>query len=149
MKRILTISAVFLLIASMAFAAPFRSTVNVKSATDDTVQFLVGSTTTICTKSLKVTDIKNDEETGILYKAISTGTIDVTLEMQQSYRAAEVEGTCVDAEYLTTDLIETSIADGLWSLATIDTVILPYIRFRITGNGSNDQGTLFEIKVSK
>ena len=134
---------------TMVHAAPYRSTVNIKSATDDTVQFLVGGTTTICTKSLKVVDIKNDEDTGIMYKAIGSGTIDITLAMQQSYRPAAVEGTCEDAEYLDTNTIEASISDANWSLATLDTVILPYIRFKVTGNGSNAAGTLFEIKVSK
>lgn len=148
MKRILTLSAILLLVCSIASAAPFRSSVNAKSATDDSVQFVVGSTNTLYTKSLRAVDIRNDEETGIMYRAIGSGTINIYLSMEQSFGPPSTEGAS-STDYIPTHTIDSSITSTGWNLTTVDTVLLPYIRFRAIGKGSNAAGTLLEIKVSK
>ena len=145
MKRfILAIS--FLLICTSVFAAPFRSVVNARSTTNVTA-LPVGSTDTLHTKSIDVKYIRNDQDTGILYKATSDGVVDLGLVLQISYKPS-TDGA-FDSDYLDSELIDASITDELWHLVTIDTVILPHARFRITGQGSNDASTTIEIKVSK
>ena len=146
-SKYLTLTAIILLlVATNVSAAPFRSTVNAITTTNVTT-IPVASTNTTYTKSIDVKYIRNDQDTGILYKATSSGTVDLNLQMQTSYKPS-TDGA-VDSDYLDSHSIDTSITDTIWRLATLDTVILTNLRFKITGQGSNDASTTIEIKVSK
>ena len=147
MKRILMSIGLVILMSSLAHAAPYRSVYSVKSATNDTV-FNVPSTTTVYTRSFSIKDVQNTNDMGVMYKVTQDGTIALTLALEQSFQPPTTEGA-VDATYLETHIIEAGIADDKWSLATVDTVTLPYGRFKVTGTGSNSAGTMFQIKVAK
>lgn len=138
---------VMLLIPSFAYAAPFRSITNAKSATDDSTIFSVGSTNVVRTQSINVKDAINSDDVGVLYRATSSGVVDIKITAQTSFKPLN-DGS-IDADYLDSHVIDASVTDELWNLATIDTLILPYLRFVVTGQGSNDSSTLVEIKVSK
>jgi hypothetical protein len=145
-KRIIPIMVVFLLIGSHAFSAPYRSVVNAVD-TSNTTDIEVASTGTVYTKSIDGKDIQNDGDVGIMYKATSDGVVDLSLSLQESFKP--LKSGAVDTDYVTTSVINSSVTDEVWHLATVDTVILPYLRFIATGQGSNDASTTIEIKVSK
>ena len=146
MRRIVLTIAFCLVCVNLAFAAPFRSVVNARSTTNVTT-LPVGSTDVLRTKSIDVKYIRNDQDTGVLYKATSSGEVNVALEMQISYKPS-TDGLA-DSDYLPSNFIDSSIVDEDWHLVTLDTVILPYLRFILLGQGSNHSSTTLEIKVSK
>ncbi len=146
MKRFVLTIAFCLAYVSLANAAPFRSVVNAKNTSKNTT-IVVASTTTAYTVAIDSKYIKNNEDTGILYRATSDGAVDLRLDMQISFKPS-VDGAA-DTDYLDSHVIDTSITDEVWHLATLDTVILPYLRFKVTGQGSNHASTTIEIKVSK
>ena len=41
------------------------------------------------------------------------------------------------------------MSDEAWHAMTLDTVIMPYARFRLIGSGSNDASTEIQFKVMK
>lgn len=150
MKRIIFIlMAVCLLIGTKAFAeANYRSVTSAISATDDTSVFLTGGTNIVYTKAFSVKNVKNDNDIGIMYKATSPGAVDIKLDTEGSYTPPATEGSA-DTNYLHIGTIDASITDESWHLATIDSVVLTYMRFKVTGQGSNAATTTFQIKISK
>ena len=144
-KRILVAVFICLYFISPVFAI---TAVHMKSTTDDSVTFLVGSANTLYTKTIDMNRAYPDDTVGVMYKAtaLQGGAIDLHLTVQQSYKPPATAGAS-DTAYLSTGVITTSVADELWHLATIDTLVLPYMRFFVQGQGSNAAGTTVEIKT--
>lgn len=84
---------------------------------------------------------------GIMYKASSPGTVTLSLQALRSYDRPNVEGQN-DVKYVGWNVSQ-SVSDTNWHVATLDTVIMPYFTYKITGSGSNDAGTTIQIKVEK
>jgi len=151
MNRIIGLMAICLLIGSQAFAAPVLSASDVRSATDDAVEILTGAKTTIYTKAIKANIEDVTDKIGVIYKSTcQTGNaVNTNIEMQQSFRTPVTEGAN-DDNYVIADIVDATVTDSnKWALATIDTVAMPWIRFKITGQGSNEAGTVTQIKIVK
>jgi hypothetical protein len=146
MKRVLVFVGVFCLMAGCAYAD--LSMTPAKSATDDSVSFSTGSTNTLYTKSIKTNLESPGDKIGVMYKGTGP-TVDLRIELEQSANPPATEGS-QDSSYLSSYNVDTSVTtSGRWELATPDTVVMPYIRFKVIGQGSNSSGTLTEIKVVK
>ena len=147
MKRFILFILIFLFCVGNAYAVSFT---DARSATDDTLQFSVADTNTYYTKSIKMSNVDTSNDVGVMYKATSAdnATVELRLEAESSFNPPATEGSA-DAEYLVNDVLEASLGDEDWHLATIDTTILPYLRFKVTGTGSNGDNILLQIKVIK
>jgi len=148
MKRfILTIA--FCLVCVPVFAGPYLSTTHITSA--DSVSFQTANTSSIYTDAI-LSRIENPTDNiGIMYKGTGS-TVDLKIELQQSFRSpsSKAKQGVADTNYVVTDTVDSSITtSGKWFIATIDTVVMPYIRFKVTGQGSNAEAVYTEIKVSK
>ena len=130
-----------LLVAVTAHSAPQKSVYTMRSATDDTMTFSAPSTDAVYTKAVKVTDIDNDESVGILAD-VDGGTVDLRVTVEGSFGPSE--------EFIETHEAFANLTDKTkWKLATIDTVVLPYMRIKLQGQGSNGVGTVIQLKIIK
>lgn len=84
---------------------------------------------------------------GVMYKATSTGTVAVSIQALRSFKAPTTEGT-QDVTYVVWNAPFTT-SDNNWHLATLDTVVEPYLVFKATGTGSNSSSTTLQIEVEK
>lgn len=84
---------------------------------------------------------------GVMYKATSSGVVSVTLQALRSFQRPSVEGTS-DSSYVLWNTSNT-ITDTAWHMATLDTVVMPYLVFKANGTGSNDDSTTIQIKVAQ
>lgn len=100
-----------------------------------------------CTYSMPIKSIEN-KVIGVMYKATSDGTVNLKITFEQSYDRPSTEGT-TDSGYLTSESIDSSLSDENWHLATIDTAVMLYGRFCISGESGNDGSTTMSIKVAK
>ena len=107
----------------------------------------VPSTTTVYTKSISLKNQSALSPVGVAYKATSSGTISVSIQAEQSHKTPATEGAA-DVTYQNFEPAVTT-SDASWRMNTLDTVIMPYMRFKIVGTGSNDASTTIQIKVSK
>ena len=135
--RKLFLIAIMVLIAGAAFA-DFK----VETIADS---ISVSETDTVYTKSFPIKS-NNMSYVGVAYKSdVATGTTSIWFE--QSHQRPTTEQSS-DETYKITEGPWT-VTGGDWSHATIDTVVMPYGRFIITGTGSNPKTTTLDIKVSK
>jgi len=147
-KRSVIALAILLMIHSVAFAArvgpiPVSATTSANVATIP----IVGEVT-VYTKSIS---LKSGEYFGIMYKATSDGTVNLSLEVEQSWTRPTTEGSS-DAQWVEpSDIadVDAAITDEIWHARTLALVPLPYLRFRIIGLTGNDASTTIQIKVSK
>ncbi len=84
---------------------------------------------------------------GVMYKATSTGTVSVSIQALRSFTPPAKEGT-LDSRYVIWNAAFTT-SDNNWHMATLDTVVEPYLVFQATGTGSNSGGTTLQIEVEK
>ena len=141
-RKLVLIIVVSLFMVSPVFAS--KAVTPVRSATDDSIVFATHSTNVVYTKSMKVSGIEN---ISVMYKAESySDTVDLRLDAMQSYAPPTTEGT-VDVKFRGTHALDTSITDERWYIATMDTVSMPYLLFKITGQGSNAADVMFQMKV--
>lgn len=109
----------------------------------------VPTTGTVFTRSFDISQHQIGEPVGVMFKAASTGVINLTIIPQQSYQRPTTEGSS-DATYVNWGITgATTTSDTAWRVATLDSVLMPYGRFKIIGNGSNDAATTIQIKVAK
>ena len=108
----------------------------------------VSGTAIIYTKALRIPYGINF---GISAKAASSGTIDLKVEIQQSFKVPNPEGIA-DAHWSTpTDItspIFSSITSATIAQKALNVDPFVYCRFKITGQGSNDTSTTLNIWVS-
>jgi hypothetical protein len=144
MKRIAVLMAIFLLIGGQAFAANWK-TVEVVASEDTSTFVDAPSTLTRYSKSFSVKDTLNP--VGVMYKATSDGTVTVSLQVEQSYQRPTTELSS-DATYVGWEAAE-SVSDENWHAMTLDTVTMPFARFKLVGSGSNDATTYIQFRVIK
>ena len=142
-RRIIISIVICLLCVSPLYASTFRV---VRSTTDDSVLFGVGTSATLYTDILNMNRAYADDSIGVFYRASRGSTIDIDLKAEGSFKPPATDGA-TDVAYLILEDLDLALDDTDWHMATIDTVIPPYIRFSVTGSGSNSDGTVFEIKV--
>lgn len=133
-----------------AYADDVRRTV-INAATVDSLGAIVSTiavptTATVYTKSISLIN-HGYEGIGVMYKATSAGTIAVTVQAQRSY-APPASESAYDAAYVDWNT-SSSTTDNTWRMATLDTVIMPYLRFKISGTGSNAASTTMQVKVEQ
>ncbi len=120
-------------------------------ATHDTLQKYstigASSTTTVLTDSVSLENTGLATNIGVMYKATSSGVVGVSIQAQRSFQRPTTEGSS-DATYVVWNTAFTT-TDTAWHLATLDTVVTPYLNFKVTGTGSNDASTTVQIKVEK
>ena len=143
--RKLVLFITIMLMPTVVLAAPYRSTTNAKSSTG-VKDIAVATTSTVFTQSVDIKENETGLDNGIYYKASSSGVVNLRIDLQESFEPS-TDGAA-DADYQTSAIVTTSLTDKTWHLATIDTV-LPNIRFKVIGQGSNDATTTVEIKVSR
>lgn len=140
----------FLLSFGNAHAYENERTVQ-NEVTHDTLQtystITVPSTTTVMTDSQSLVNTGLATNLGIMYKATSSGTVALSLQALRSFQRPAVEGS-TDATYVVWNTNATT-ADQNWHLVTLDTVVEPYLVYKITGTSGNDASTKIQIKVEK
>lgn len=149
--RIFKLLIVFLLVSIIpVFAYEDRRTVQ-EMVTHDTLStystMSVHSLSTITTDSQSLVNTGLATNIGIMYKATSSGTVALTLQALRSFKTPDTEDA-PDATYVVWN-VSTTTSDQAWHMATLDTVVEPYMRYQITGTGSNDASTTIQIKVEK
>lgn len=153
MERILRIlngsliALVAIVMVSTPAMAQYRSVVPIRSSTDDSVDFVVGTEGKVYTKSIWTRGV-GDEKIGVMYKAASVGTVAINIYIEQSYGFPSTEGS-QDATFVPTTEVVTGLADENWHVATVDSVVLPVSRFVVVGGKTNDSSTMMQIKVGK
>jgi len=156
-KRLILTLTLVALLATPVFAYDVRKSVEPAVSSDSSTAINVPLTNTIYTKAISMRNNRTSEDVGIMLKATSDGTITLQVDLEQGYAKPATEGS-EDSNYITTDTISwagtttsgnTSISDTYWKIATVETVVMPYIRFKIIGSGSNDRDTEVEMKVIK
>lgn len=138
--------AIFILGIVPAMADVSR-TVETVASSDSVTAISVPSTNTIYTRSISMANVDAANPIGIQYKATSSGTIALTIQPEQSFQRPTTEGL-IDATYVPWGASFTT-SDATWKMATEDTVVVPYARFKITGTSGNDASTTVQIKVGK
>lgn len=143
-KRFILFITFLLILSTSGFAEPRRvqSMLSTSNATD----IAVASTATVFTQSFPMSDV-NQDKIGVVYKC-STSSCDMNIKFEQGYQRPTTEGSD-DSAYFITDVINASLTDNKWHMATVSTVTLPYGRFKVIGQGSNPSNATLKIKVSK
>lgn len=140
----------FLLFGSSLSYADIKRTIETVTTVDTLGQIYntvgVPITTTNYTKSVSLVN-HSFESVGVMYKATSSGVISLTLQAERSFDRPSIEGVA-NVAYVVWNPAAT-VSDNTWHMITLDTVNMPYLRFRLTGSGSNDASTIMQIKVEK
>lgn len=126
--------------------ADVMRTVETETSSAGASDIAVASTGTAITKSFSLVN-HSIGSVGVMYKATSSGVVSLSIQAQQSYRKPVTEGSD-DVNYVVWQSFST-VSDTAWHMATLDSVVMPYGRFKITGTGSNDASTTIQFKVGK
>lgn len=126
------------------FGPSIRKMVN----TSDANAIPVASTATVYTRAVP---LSMGVYFGLKYKAGSvTGSPSVKIEMEQSDRLPATEGAA-DAHYVVpsgVSDIESNLTTETWNIKTLSPVPMPYMRFKITGSGTNESDTLVNLNLA-
>ena len=151
-KRLILVLTLVALLSTPVFAYENSKVLQTVISADSASTINVPITNTIYTKSISMRHNRTSEDIGVMLKAESTGTITLKVDVEQGYAKPTTEGSA-DANYVTTDTLSLSgsesVSDTYWKIATIDTVVMPYMRFKIIGSGSNAFSTNVQMKVIK
>lgn len=101
----------------------------------------VASTATVYSKSFK---LSFGVAFGIWYKAASSGTVGLKIQLEQGYAPPTTEGSA-DTSWVIADGvadINSSLADTTARIKTVTPAPMTYARLKITGIGSNDASTV-------
>src|SRR6185503_8786209 len=115
--------------------ADINRTIENAVSTDTLTSINVPGTTVVYTKSISLTN-QDLGDIGVMYKATSNGIINLSIQAQRSYARPSTEAVD-NATYI--EWKNPSVAsDSAWHAATLDTVVMPFMRFKITGGSGND-----------
>lgn len=117
------------------------------ASTVDSVIITIPNLDVRYTKSISFQNV-DYADIGVMYKATSSGTVGLTVDLERSFTKPTIEGQS-DTQYIVTDRIATTLGNQEWHMATINTVLMPYARFKIQGTGSNSAVTTLKINVGK
>lgn len=145
----IVLSLVIALFLSLPVMAEERLIVESMASTDSLTNILVPNAITVYTKSFSLVNHDLSAPVGVMYKITSTsGNPNVTITAEQSFQRPTTEAV-VDPSYIIWETVATSETEQVWRVATLDTVIMPYARFKIVGNSGNGAGVTVQIKVGK
>ncbi|MFA5407856.1 MAG: hypothetical protein WC343_03695, partial [Bacilli bacterium] len=108
-----------------------------------TEDIAVASTGTVYTKS---EPLKYNEYFGLFVKATSSGTVAVTITLEQSYKKPSSEGKA-DTDWVAPDGASTIIAlsdENAHIIPISDMKTMPYFRLKMVGGAGNDASTTVE-----
>ena len=114
----------------------------------DSKVIAVAGTAVIYTKSI---NLKRGEFFAIWYKATSEGTVNIKIEIEQSYKLPTTEGA-VDTDWVVPESMSAVIAaldDENAHCESINPIAMPYLRLKITGGAGNDATTTLAIEIGK
>ena len=97
--------------------------------------------------SFKTSDVMESDSMAVMYKVSGTAP-SVSIFFEESFSTPTSEGT-TDTAYLITKVLDTTVANTAYEMATIDTVNMPYGRFHIRGNSGNGNNTAVTIIYAK
>jgi len=143
--KILNLLLALMIVCGVSSADVVRNVESLKNSSEAN-EIPVASTGTVYTKAFS---LRNNPlgPVGVMFKATSSGVVNLQLQAQQSYGLPATEGA-FDSAYQNWKTVET-VTDQNWHVATLDTVVMPYGRYRIVGTGSNDASTTIKIKIGK
>lgn len=151
MRKLFLLVSFILLFSSFSFANENARTtkfaVTYDSVGNSYSSMQVPSTTTNYTRSESLKNTGLGTNIGVMYKATSSGTISLSLQALRSFQLPTTEQS-LDSTYVVWN-VPTTISDSGWHMVTLDTVVEPYLVFRMTGTGSNDATTKLQINVEK
>lgn len=119
-------------------------------ATTDSTKGVFTTMTTVSTFDTMSESLVNTglgTSLGVMWQATSPGTVSLNVQALRSFRRPTSE-TLADPSYVSWNAPNT-VSDTLWHMATLDTVVEPYLRFRVTATGQNSGSTTLNIKVEK
>ena len=126
------------------FGPAIRNVVNTSDATD----IAIASTAVVYTRAIP---LNMGVYFGLKYKAVSaTGSPSIKIEMEQSDRLPATEGAA-DDHYVVpkgVSAIEDDLITEAWKIATLSPVPMPYMRFKVTGSGTNEADTILNLNLS-
>ncbi len=134
----------FLFLPAIVHADVEMNTIAV-SSTDNLTDINVPNTQTVFTKAYSIRNHQWDS-VSIMYKATSGGVVGVSIQAERSFHLPTTEAVA-DTSYVIWNTTATATDKSTWHMATLDTVATPYVRFRITGTGSNDNSTTVKIQL--
>lgn len=141
----------FLVALLVLFSAPSHAdiarTIESAASVDTMTNINVPGTTVLYTKSISLVNHAVGADVGVMYKATSSGTVNLSVQVGRSFQRPTTEGAA-NASYIEWKAPFT-VNDTAWHLATYDTVVMPYMRFKITGGSGNDSTTNIQLKVQK
>ena len=118
-----------------------------KTATGDSESIPVAETADIYTKSKK---IAYTDGLCLMYKAtVTAGTPDVDLYLEQGPGAPTTEGSAGDAAdgWHQIGAKIADITDELWHSVTLSPLVLPFLRIKADGQGSNPASCVLTLKL--
>lgn len=85
------------------------------------------------------------------YKCASSGTVNLKIEIEQSYKLPTTEGAADDyyAVPENTNEIDAGVTDTDQHHISLSPVAMKYVRFKITGLEGNDASTTIQLYLSK
>ncbi len=113
---------------------------------DGTADIAVASTGTVYTKSL---DLGYKEYFALFLTATSSGTVNVVVTLEQSYRTPRPEGVA-DTEWVAPEGASTiiTLSDENSHITPISSMkALPYFRLKLVGDTGNDASTTVNIRL--
>lgn len=148
MFKKLVLMSIFLSLPCMSYAAENQKISETVVSSDSSYLISVPQTYTNWTKSISSRQVPLSDPIAVAYRATSSAGINLKIEMEQSDTVPNTE-SLYDEDYITSDTVDASVVDTNWHMKTMDTVVMPYFRFKITGQGSNHYSTLIKMKVVK
>jgi len=145
MKKILLIMAIGLILCGNVFADNRLTVITAVTSDSAAGTILVGGTNVVYTKAIHM---PSADDLDVWYKASGTGAVNVKIELERSYTSPTTEYV-IDPNYLvsTNDVINAALIDKNARFGTVDTVYMPYVRFKCTGITGNHALTRLTIKV--
>lgn len=98
----------------------------------------INGTSTVYTKSFFLPSTGNYLTHG--FKAASSGTVNLTITLEQGIAAPETEGAA-DATWALVSSVNATLSSTTQYRAAISTLGTPYGRYKIVGGGGNDAST--------
>lgn len=108
----------------------------------------VPGNTIVTTDSISLISAGIAGNVGVVWQLSSAATKDVFIAAERSFQRPATEDAAETTYLAWNNAVETS--DTSWHMITLDTIIQPYLRFKLSGKGSNnDSTTTIQIKVMK
>jgi hypothetical protein len=146
MKKVFCFMLAVLLFGQVGYCAD-KVTVSNATLASGSSTIAVASTATIYTKAFPTSLARYY---GVWYIATSSGTVNLKIELEQSWTLPTTEGSA-DSNWVViedTGTLDSALADEVAHVDRIYPKPMPYSRFKITGGTGNDASTTILLKIS-